>query len=1395
MQLLLAVLAAVPAAAQERATVAVDDSPTAIQLLSQASDQAGANPAESARLVRQVLADMGRKLIPMADDPDRFTDARSVAEQLLLANPEVLRRWRALEAAEARRQVDAGDLLMAATQRLLTPAGLEAQLALADNELAQARFAKAISLVEAVKSHPDLAQDMLERARRIEALAAWGAGQQARALAIADLGPVPEGAEADGNAGARAALRALVSGPPPAEAAGVNDPLAPQPFGDMGGSSIRLWQDALDQSLKRRIQMGVADSRRAPLPTDSATDEGLYLVSVPAIQDGLVIVNEGHRLQAIGAFTREPVWSILMMSPSAPRDGRAGDLSAPVVCAGRVLAVSGHSSGADRDGGERDGGGRLVCVSLADGRRLWEFLPRWHGRAGLDGMFIVGSPAVIEDTVAIMLRRVSPRQETLSVAVGISLLDGSLRWVAPLGATPGLRIASSGIRPCATPVAMGDSFLFSSGAGVTARLSFIDGRAMWVRRDPVPIRDPRWNPSPWQMQRPVVSARGILVIDPDQQHIQVLDADNGRQLSLIPLGVGTAWGDTRWLLGSADGAHVLGVGDQVICFATDDLRTPRWSMGIRSGSGPSAAPVVGRVQVGVLADGTGAVAVPAGGRISVRTLADGSELCAFEVGAPSNPSLRQGIATAATDDALSMYVEPVRTERALLAAAREGDPTALAGLLELAIASSRPDLARRASQMATEWLPAVAAAADDPGAGLSDRIAVLLVDVACSGLLEPRESTALFDRVIAREGDPSRRAQALLLQGDWFERSGRSGAAVAVWRRILSDSTLAWSWLQHAPDDDVSVRAGTAARQRLIALGASQGDAAARRVDAASPGPGASAQALARYARQVAYSPQAVDAWIASSEAAASAGNRAWAASAASMALDEAIALADTGRVAATLDRILAILQREALPDTAAQLVDRAVTSGMDVPLPSQRGDPASRLRAQMPSASLVRGEPRVSGVRGPRAAQPLRGEPTLMTRRARVTRPTDRLWITDRGSLSCLSADSLQPLWRIPLTGVPVTGQSPAIVQFTAVGPVLWEMISADRSSLSLVDEAGSRRWTVADCDAALDGQAEGAPANAGPVPRSGRESVLQFGGVMPGPSDILLVRADGAIASVDAADGSIRWRAGQNLAEVIDADADDAVLAVAGRLSLGEGPDRVMVLDRGSGKPIALLADPDIGSVRWVRIAGPGQLAVGHDQGTSRWDLTEDRVSWIRDDPAARRSTGIDGVGGTMLLQSEGRSPQSIRWSDGASLPQSFAMLTGRWQRPLAWEDLVRSGDVIVAGDDQRIGLFALDGTQLGATVAIPGRSMHAVTPVGAGLVVTEQAGRAEATGGVGMRPRSRLRLQLLSWSDGLKMIGPGSAVDLPAPPTGTPLAVDGWIVIPTGKESSYALPIPTG
>ena len=359
----------------------------------------------------------------------------------------------------------------------------------------------------------------------------------------------------------------------------------------------------------------------------------------------------------------------------------------------------------------------------------------------------------------------------------------------------------------------------------------------------------------------------------------------------------------------------------------------------------------------------------------------------------------------------------------------------------------------------------------------------------------------------------------------------------------------------------------------------------------------------------------------------------------------------------------------------------------------------------------------------------------------------------------------------------------------------MLWEVMDADRSSLMLIDDTGAPRWSITDVDALLDGEAPERAVDPAPVPRFGRESSLRLAGVLPGSADSVLVRADGAIAAVDAADGKAIWRSRGTIAEIIDADADDAAVVIAGTAAAGDRSVRAIVLDRASGRLVAALDDPDIGSVRWVRIVGPGQVAIGHDAGISRWDLLNDRVSWIRDDSLAQRSLGIDGVIGTFLLHAEGRSPQAIRWRDGSVDGDAFPMLTQRTRAPSEWQEFTRSGDVIVAGDEQGVGLFGLGGAQLGATVADIGRTLHSATPVASGLVVTEQAGRVDSAAGMGGRARSRLRLQLLGWSDGLKMRGLPASFDVPAQAFGTPIAVDGWIVVPAGKDSSYAVPIPSG
>ena len=90
------------AASAQETVPAIADSPTAQTLFDDAVSQAVGNPAEAARLVRRLLDEYRGQVLRVARDPDeRFASVADEAERLLLANPEVLARFRAAEGRAA----------------------------------------------------------------------------------------------------------------------------------------------------------------------------------------------------------------------------------------------------------------------------------------------------------------------------------------------------------------------------------------------------------------------------------------------------------------------------------------------------------------------------------------------------------------------------------------------------------------------------------------------------------------------------------------------------------------------------------------------------------------------------------------------------------------------------------------------------------------------------------------------------------------------------------------------------------------------------------------------------------------------------------------------------------------------------------------------------------------------------------------------------------------------------------------------------------------------------------------------------------------------------------------------------------------------------------------------
>src|SRR5204863_8263479 len=94
------------------------------------------------------------KVLEIPGDGDLFVSVRARAHALLLSNPALLERYRADQSRPAQDLLDTDPESVERT-RLLTPAGFEGALRLAQEHLESARFEAARLVLEQLESHPD----------------------------------------------------------------------------------------------------------------------------------------------------------------------------------------------------------------------------------------------------------------------------------------------------------------------------------------------------------------------------------------------------------------------------------------------------------------------------------------------------------------------------------------------------------------------------------------------------------------------------------------------------------------------------------------------------------------------------------------------------------------------------------------------------------------------------------------------------------------------------------------------------------------------------------------------------------------------------------------------------------------------------------------------------------------------------------------------------------------------------------------------------------------------------------------------------------------------------------------------------------------------------------------
>ena len=759
--ILLGLLLAAPSArAQESAPVMVDASPSAAELLRRADEAAGANPAESARLVQQVLDGFARKLVPWSPEPDRFRSAAAAAEDFLRTHPAVRERWLRQEGPTAERAVAAGELVETVRARAGTPAALQAMLVLAQRAMDDGRVFDARAWIARADRHP-MADEKL-RARLAKA-------------------------RADLDALERVPVRAA----PPTAPASVTPDWQP------------LWSVPLATAWFAR---GAADLENGGLRRTTAEQaaDGSALTMQPRIDGDAVLVADGAFVHALDRFGGSLLWRAQVGSPTDRSPQPLGDLAVAAPLRDLVVTLPGHAQPEQRSGTPR-----VIALDRATGRRRWEISLAAMQGPEFEDLFPHGEPVAVGDLVAVQARKSNSRLESAAWLLALDAGNGSVRWAVPLGAAGGVRLAAS--RPLSSPVALGDDLVAASSLGVVTRIDGATGETRWLRRWPAPIREPRDGSLAWQLPSPVADDRLVAWLAPDGATLVGLDPSDGRTLWTQPIGVDTPFGAARTLLLSTD--RLFAIGADVV--AIDRASTPpRVAWSLARTLGKPVAPR-GAVSLGTLGDGSAALVVPTADAVLLVSPSDGSLLGSWKLVGGGNTALADGQLAACGAQAVSLAMQASDGERLLRErlAADPADPRRGLALLELGRAWKRSGLVLDGALAAAEALKADAS----PESIARDELVRRLIDPGTLAAVEASEGERLLQLAADSARTPTQRAEVGLTRASRAISAGRIGEGGDALRSLLADDAIRLASVRVDPMR--SVAAGVLASQALAKAG------------------------------------------------------------------------------------------------------------------------------------------------------------------------------------------------------------------------------------------------------------------------------------------------------------------------------------------------------------------------------------------------------------------------------------------------------------------------------------------------------------------------------------------------------------------------------------------------
>jgi outer membrane protein assembly factor BamB len=1255
---------------QQVRPVSCDDSVVAADAMVRARELAdGGNVPEALRVLQEVLEQEGDRLLPSPEEVDLYLPVRRLVNEALLHDATLLARYRESEGVRAAQMLARGEIALVERTRLLTPAGFEAALRLAQLELEAGRFESARLVLEQLERHPDRTG---EGARD----AAFLARVVSRYL---DRAPVREWA-------ARWEREASI---PPADV----EPI-PAPALSVRGRTVIDPGAPVDPSTLpplplQSVPIGMGD-------TPEAEEAQRWAWAAPTCTGSVLYVADLVGVRALDATTLSVEWSASLASTlggSGTRDQFPAMMSIntpgssdpvwPAVADGVVVA---HNAGGEID--PRRTPRTAYAFDARSGRLLWGVEP-----SALDerlGASTIRGPAGVGEGVAVL----TLREQGLAVRVNrthlvaLDLYTGRPKWVRLLG--------SVGTNPWGRGTSRSDLTIIHEGVvyrgdemGVLGAYEAATGRPRWVRlmggvrttelltRWPAPAGSP-----PHEACAPVIVGDRLFYVEPGRGSVIELSAADGR---LMARREGSDLGEPRYLL--AAGSWLVCVGASRLAFVpVDDLAraTAHQSPDYRP-VGIAGRCVTAGTTVVVPLRGALAFVDPASPAADVRREVPATGNVLVVASGEAGPSHL----VVADGRALHVYVRWERARDLLESRAKRspGDPAPLLTYVELlhraGQGASIPEVAERALALLQRDVLSESARAGRV------RLYDLLLGVVRQGRSEgpvnhaatpaptPVTDPAVLSRlldIMGRCADTPEMTAAYLLERAWLARlQRRDRDAVEAYQAILADPVLAATpasgWSQADPALGVSATAGDEATWGLSEVLQLAGAAVyagfdeEARIAADALPENAPAQVLMDLARRYPASEVSCGLWERAGRTLASEGRvrdarLAYGASLRCAELSAAMGRpGHVERIERALTNLLAL--DEDTPTGAVYRLCRDLAGRFpSLRVPGARGsrpigDVVSELRVALDVPSPG---PRV-GVQASRGQVIERHDPLIpLFRRVRAA-ATDCIVMHAGGG----GSDGTTALWGVdardgllrPLWTRRSQGPVPTVIQVTHDATVLHWAGSAG-GWVEAISPEGRTLWRTPEF-AEMAGE-NGISGERTPTPLDGQvrgDDLL----VSSDGTTLALVQRGGRAGVIDLASGRVLWGGALPMTRVYEAAHAGGTLIVAGATRMGDGPSLravVVAIDPRTGEERSRLDPALIGDhPRWVREIPGGDAIVACAGGLVRYTPRGGKVVWSMPGAPGRGSIAGWVVGDALFVLDAELRLYRVSLADGSVAP----------------------------------------------------------------------------------------------------------------------------------------------